>query len=62
MTKITRACGKAVATTFADINTLEEAQLARCVALQRHPALIRSTTLFPWWPKQLKGRRGPRWE
>ena len=44
---------------FADINELEEAQLARCVVLQRHPALIRSATLFPWWPQRLKKRQGP---
>ena len=25
-------------------------QIARCVTLQHQPALIRSATLFPWWP------------
>jgi transposase len=36
---------------FATIDDLEEAQLARCAALQRRPNLIRSTTLFHWWRK-----------
>jgi DDE superfamily endonuclease len=31
---------------FADIDELEEAQLARCAVQQRHPELIRSATLF----------------
>jgi transposase len=42
---------------FADIGELEETQLARCVALQSQPALIRSATLFPWWPHRLKKRQ-----
>jgi transposase len=45
---------------FATIDELEEAQLARCAALQRRPDLIRSTTLFHWWPKRIKKRQGPR--
>jgi transposase len=45
---------------FATIEVLEEAQLARCAALQRRPDLIRSTTLFHWWPKRIKKRQGPR--
>jgi transposase len=45
---------------FADIDELEETQLARCVALQHQPALIRSATLFPWWPQRLRRRQGPR--
>jgi transposase len=45
---------------FASIEELEEAQLARCAALQRRPDLIRSTTLFHWWPKRIKKRHGPR--
>ena len=45
---------------FVDIDELEEAQLARCVTLQHQPELIRSATLFPWWPQRLKKRQGPR--
>jgi DDE superfamily endonuclease len=39
---------------FATIDDLEDAQAARCVALQAHPDLIRSTTLFSWWPQSLE--------
>jgi transposase len=42
---------------FATINDLEDAQAARCVALQARPDLIRSTTLFHWWPQRLHQRR-----
>jgi hypothetical protein len=45
---------------FASIDDLEEAQAARCVALQSRPDLVRSTTLFHWWPQRLKKRQGPR--
>jgi transposase len=45
---------------FPTIEDLEEAQLARCAALQRRPDLIRSTTLFQWWPKRIKKCQGPR--
>jgi transposase len=45
---------------FATIDELEEVQLTRCAALQRQPALIRSTTCFHWWPRQIHKRRGPR--
>jgi transposase len=45
---------------FVTIEELEEAQLARCAALQRRPDLIRSTTLFHWWPKRIRKRQGPR--
>jgi transposase len=45
---------------FASIEDLEDAQLAHCAALQRRPDLIRSTTLFHWWPKQIHKRQGPR--
>jgi transposase len=44
---------------FADIEELEEAQLARCAVLQRQLQVIRSATLFPWWPQRLKKRQGP---
>jgi transposase len=45
---------------FATIEDLEDAQFARCAALQQQPKRIRSTTLFHWWPKQIHKRRGPR--
>ena len=45
---------------FATIDELEDVQAARCVALQRRPDLIRSTTCFPWWPQRIKKRQGPR--
>jgi transposase len=45
---------------FATIEDLEDAQFARCVALQHQPELIRSTTRFHWWPNQIHKRRGPR--
>lgn len=45
---------------FASIDDLEDAQAARCVALQARPDLIRSTTLFHWWPRRIKKRQGPR--
>lgn len=38
---------------FATIEDLEEAQLVRCAALQERPDLIRSTTAFHWWPRQV---------
>jgi hypothetical protein len=44
---------------FATIDDLEEVQLACCAALQQQPALIRSTTRFHWWPRQIHKRRGP---
>jgi transposase len=42
---------------FASIEELEDAQAERCVALQAQPALVRSTTLFHWWPQRLHKRR-----
>jgi transposase len=45
---------------FASLDDLEDAQAARCVALQAQPALIRSATLFPWWPQRLRKLQGPR--
>jgi len=45
---------------FASIEELEDTQAERCLALQTRPDLIRSTTLFHWWPKRLKKRQGPR--
>jgi DDE superfamily endonuclease len=44
---------------FASIDALEDAQAERCVALQARPDLIRSTTLFHWWPQRIKKRQGP---
>ncbi len=45
---------------FATIDELEDIQAARCVALQARYDLVRSTTLFHWWPKQIHKRQGPR--
>jgi transposase len=45
---------------FASIDDLEDAQADRCVALQARPDLIRSTTLFHWWPQRIRRRQGPR--
>jgi transposase len=44
---------------FASIEDLEEAQAARCVALQTCRDLVRSTTLFPWWSQRVHKRYGP---
>jgi transposase len=45
---------------FANIDDLEDVQAARCVALQGCPDLVRSATLFPWWPRRIFKRKGPR--
>jgi len=45
---------------FATLDDLEDAQFARCLALQQRPDLIRSTTRFHWWPQQICKRLGPR--
>jgi transposase len=45
---------------FATIDALADAQAERCVALQARPDLIRSTTLFHWWPQRIRKRQGPR--
>jgi DDE superfamily endonuclease len=45
---------------FKAIDELEDAQAERCVALQARPDLVRSTTLFSWWPRRVKKRQGPR--
>jgi transposase len=45
---------------FASIDELEDAQAERCVALQTQSDLIRSTTLFHWWPRRIRKRQGPR--
>jgi transposase len=45
---------------FRSIDELEDVQAARCVALQARCDLVRSTTLFHWWPQRLRKRQGPR--
>ena len=45
---------------LASIDDWEDAQAERCVALQTRPDLIRSTTLFHWWPQRIRRRQGPR--
>ena len=42
---------------FDSIQDLEDAQAARCVALQARPDLVRSTTSFHWWPQRLRKRQ-----
>jgi hypothetical protein len=42
-------------------DALVNAHFVHCVALQRQPDRIRSATLFPWWPRRVKKRQGPRW-
>jgi transposase len=42
---------------FATIEELEEAQAQRCARLQTQPELVRSTTLFHWWPQRLRKQR-----
>ena len=39
---------------FEAIEDVEEAQIARCVDLQRRPELIRSATRFDRWPQRTK--------
>jgi len=45
---------------FPSIDELEDAQAARCAALQARPDLIRSTTCFHWRPRRITKRQGPR--
>jgi transposase len=45
---------------FADLDALDEAQFARCAQLPDQPDRSRSATLFPWWPRRLRKRQGPR--
>jgi transposase len=44
---------------FASIEELEDVQAQRCVALQARLDLVRSTTLFRWWPQRIHKRHGP---
>lgn len=45
---------------FATIEELEDAQFARCAAIQQQLDRVRSATCFHWWPKRIHKRRGPR--
>jgi transposase len=45
---------------FTTIDELEDVQAERCLALQTRPDLGRSATLFPWWPRRIVKRKGPR--
>ncbi|MGZ3639396.1 MAG: IS630 family transposase [Ktedonobacterales bacterium] len=45
---------------FRGIEELEDVQMARCAVLQAQPERMRSATLFPWWPRRVKKRQGPR--
>lgn len=45
---------------FATLDELEGAQAKRCVALNALSTPIRSTMLFPWWPRRITKRQGPR--
>jgi transposase len=47
---------------FASIDDLENTQAARCVALQARRDLIRSATLFHWWPRRITQRHDPQRE
>jgi hypothetical protein len=47
---------------FASIEELEAVQAQRCVALRAQPALVRSTTLFHWWPQRLQQTTRPQAE
>jgi transposase len=42
---------------FATIDELEDTQAEHCVALQARRDLIRSTTLFHWWPQRQEAIR-----
>jgi hypothetical protein len=42
------------------IEELGATQAARCVALHACRDLVRSTTLFHWWPQRLRQRQVPR--
>ncbi|HEX9413027.1 MAG TPA: hypothetical protein VF916_05945 [Ktedonobacterales bacterium] len=44
---------------LAAIDDLEDAQAARCVALQRQRTRICATTLFSWWPQHIRKQQGP---
>jgi transposase len=45
---------------FASIQDLEDVQAQRCLTLQAQHDLVRSATLFHWWPRRLKQRQGAR--
>jgi hypothetical protein len=44
---------------FRDLDELETVQFERCAVLQMRQDLIRSATLFPWWPQRIRKRQGP---
>jgi transposase len=44
---------------FASIEDLEDIQAERVVELRSRHALVRSTTLFSWWPERIHPRHGP---
>jgi hypothetical protein len=43
---------------FRDVDELEEVQLACCTVLQERRPLIRSATLFSWWPRRITKLQG----
>lgn len=45
---------------FASIEELEDVQLERCAVLQARRDLLRSATLFPWWPQRIRKRQEPK--
>jgi transposase len=45
---------------FASSDELEDIQAARSVTLQAQRGLVRSTTLFHWWPQRLRKRQATR--
>jgi hypothetical protein len=45
---------------FHDMAELEDVQMERCAILQQQTARLRSATLFPWWPRRIRKRQGPR--
>ena len=44
---------------FPTLEALEDAQAARCVALQDRRDRIRSTTRFHWWPQRIRKLQHP---
>jgi hypothetical protein len=45
---------------FRDIQEMEDVQMDRCAVLQTQTDRLRSATLFPWWPRRVRKRQGPR--
>ena len=44
---------------FASLEALEDAQMARCAALQARRELVHSTTRFHWWPLRIRNLQQP---